>query len=313
MKPDILLVEDTITELPIVAALESDFTVHLLPEKGDREAVLAEVAGRIRGMSTTPLAGADARLINALPHLEIIAIAGNHTDRIDLDAARARNIPVTNTPPVTTEDVADLVAALLLSVARGVAAADRFVRAGRWPLGFMPLGTQVSGKKVGIVGLGRIGRESARRLEGFRMDISYHQRQPLTGADYPYFADLVEMARAVDFLVVTCITAPSTHHMINAPVLKALGPHGFLVNIARGVIDETALLRALRDRDIAGVACDVFENEPTVPEELFAFDNVVLTPHIGAGTTAVRQVMADTAAANLRAHFAGKPLLMPVP
>lgn len=313
MKPDVLLVEDTINEVPIVAALEPDFTVHLLPEKGDREAVLAEVAERIRGMSTSPLAGADARLINALPRLEIIAIAGNHTDRIDLEAARARNILVTNTPPVTTEDVADLVMALLLNVARGVAAADRFVRAGRWPLGLLPLATRVSGKKVGIVGLGRIGRESARRLESCRMDICYHGPRPLADVDYRYYPDLVEMARAVDFLVITCITRPTTHHMINGPVLRALGPQGFLVNVARGVIDEAALLRALHDGDIAGVASDVFENEPMVPEELFAMDNVVLTPHIGAGTTEVRQALADAGAANLRAHFAGKPLLTPVP
>jgi lactate dehydrogenase-like 2-hydroxyacid dehydrogenase len=210
--------------------------------------------------------------------------------------------------------VADFAIAHLLAVARRVAEGDDFVRAGRWPSGPMPFSTRVTGKTLGIVGLGQIGRIVARRAEGLDMTVCYHQPEPKPGVPYRYFADVVELARHVDFLSLHCPAGPETRHLIDRAVLEALGPQGILVNVARGlVVDEAALIEALAGGTIAGAGLDVFEDEPHVPERLRAMANVVLSPHTGAFTEEAKAQMLDVSVANLDAHFAGQPLISPVP
>jgi hydroxypyruvate reductase len=216
---------------------------------------------------------------------------------------------------VLNDEVADLALALMLSVARKVPQADRYVREGQWAeKGNMPLATKMSGKRLGIVGLGRIGKAIAARAQGFGMSIAYTGRTQQAGVTFPYFPSAKALAANVDFLVVITPGGEATRHMIDAEVLKALGPKGYLVNVARGtVVDEPALIEALQQRTIAGAGLDVFYNEPNVPAALRALDNVVLTPHMASATHETRQAMADLALHNLQAHFAGKPLLSPVP
>ena len=314
MKPHILLVRERhrLQSPVFVRSLENHFTVHEMPAEGDRDAFLAGVADRVRALVTTTVAGADAALINALPRLEIIACSGGHPDRIDRRAAQARGIPVTDTPGVSADDVADLAVTLLLGVARRAFEGDRFVRAGRWLEGALGLGVRVSGKTAGVVGLGSIGGRVARRLEGFGMEIRYHGPRAKAGVPYAFHADLVGMARAVDFLVITCASCPETRHIVGRPVLEALGPRGYLVSIARGAIDDGALVRSLADGVIAGAGLDVFEDEPRIPAALFAMDNVVLSPHIGGLTEETKEGQVDLTIENLLAHFAGRPLPTPV-
>jgi len=235
-------------------------------------------------------------------------------DGVDVAAARERGIAVTHTPNVLNDEVADLAMALVLAVSRRLVEADRYVRTGAWAKGPMPLARKVSGARMGIVGLGRIGNAIARRAEAFGMSIAYTARAEKADAPYPYFATAEALAREVDFLVVITPGGAATRKLIDAKVLAALGKKGYLVNVARGsVVDEPALVEALRAGTIAGAGLDVFENEPNVPAELLALDNVVLTPHVGSATWQTRQAMADLSFGNLQAHFAGKPLLSPVP
>jgi lactate dehydrogenase-like 2-hydroxyacid dehydrogenase len=223
-------------------------------------------------------------------------------------------VPVTNTPDVLTDEVADMGIALMLSVARRIPQADKYVRAGLWPGGPVPLARKVSGARLGIVGLGRIGQAIARRAEGFGMSIAYTTRTKRTDVAYRYFPTALALAAEVDFLMVITPGGAGTKGLINAGVLKALGPQGYLINVARGsVVDQSALIQALDQGLIAGAALDVFEDEPNVPEALRIRDNVVLTPHIASATWQTRKAMADLAFGNLQAHFAGKPLLTPVP
>jgi D-3-phosphoglycerate dehydrogenase len=293
--------------------LERYFHVHGLP---DTDAVARSVAGfadKVRALVTTTVAGADRRLIAALPNLELVVCLGGHVDRIDRQAAGARGIPVTNTPNVSSPDVADLAIALMLGIARRVCESDRFVRAGRWTTTSMPFGRRVNGKRLGIVGLGTIGSIVARRAEGFDMEIAYFGRAAKKGIPYRFYDDVVQMAADVDFLTLHCKSGPETRHLVDARVLKALGPEGFLINAARGeVVDERALIQALRDGTIAGAGLDVFENEPCVSPEFTGLDNVVVQAHHGAYTVETKQIMTDLALANLQAHFAGKPLVTPV-
>jgi lactate dehydrogenase-like 2-hydroxyacid dehydrogenase len=229
-------------------------------------------------------------------------------------AARERGIAVTHTPSVLNDDVADLALGLMLAVARRIPQADRFVRDGRWPAGPMPLARKVSGSRLGIVGLGRIGQAIARRAEAFGMRIAYTARSEKPGLAYPYFPTPQALAAQVDFLIVITPGGAATRKLIDAQVLKALGPQGYLINVARGsVVDEQALIEALQDGGIAGAALDVFENEPDVPQALRSLDNVVLTPHTASATAQTRQAMANLVLDNLRAHFAGQPLPTPVP
>jgi hydroxypyruvate reductase len=314
-KPDLLLIH---TSAPMVLpGLEERFIVHRPPEGSgpgdDRDAFVAGIADRIRALMVSTFFGADADLINALPNLEIVINGGGHYDSTDVEAVRARGLPMTYTPQLTTEDVADHVISLLLHVARRMCEGDRFVRAGDWLHGPMGFGTQVHGKRFGIVGLGHIGRAVGRRAEAFDLDVCYNGPRRKDDVSYHYFADLEEMAAAVDFMAVTCCTAPATHHIVNGPVLQALGEKGLLVSVARQCIDQTALIAALEEDTIAGTGLDVFESEPDLPAALLALENVVLTPHMASSAIEAKQDQRDMILANLDAHFAGQPLPTPIP
>lgn len=294
-------------------SLSQHFVVHDRLHQTD-PAALALAASRIRAIAASGDSQASAALINQLPALEIISVMGVGYDGVDVAAARARGVVVTHTPDVLNDDVADLALGMMLSVARALPQADAFVRAGGWSNGAMPLQRKMSGSRLGLVGMGRIGQAIAERAQAFGMPIAYTARNPRSQLPYRYFASAQALAAESDFLVVITPGGESTRKLINAEVLRALGPQGFLVNVARGsVVDEAALIEALEQGVIAGAALDVFENEPVVPERLRALSNVVLTPHVGSATVATRRAMADLAFANLQAHFEGTPLLSPVP
>ncbi|MEM7679421.1 MAG: 2-hydroxyacid dehydrogenase [Pseudomonadota bacterium] len=292
-------------------ALEQEFEV-LKPAKPDPERIIRENKGDIRAI-TTYLTPISKQLIEALPNLEIIACGAVGYDHIDLETAFARDIKITNTPDVLTNDTADIGLSLLLNVARRAVEGDAFVRAGLWEKRGFSLGTTLSGKKAGVVGLGRIGQAVAKRLAAFEMDISYFGPNEKSDQPYQYYNDLEDMAAHVDFLVLTCVGGKDTHDLIDYKILEALGPHGFLINIARGsVVQQEDLLVALHNKTIAGAGLDVYQNEPHVPDVLFTMDNVVLTPHIGSATIETRTKMGQIVADNLAAHFEGKPLLTEV-
>jgi hydroxypyruvate reductase len=301
--------------LPLLPALErglaENYVVHKLPPAGpERDAFLAARGAEFDGMVTSAQGGASAELIAALPNLRVISSFGVGLDQFDLQAAARRGIPVGYTPDVLNDCVADLAFSLVLATGRRIPEADRFVRAGRWARKeAFPLGRQVTGAKLGIVGLGRIGRTVARRASGFDMEVRYHNRRPVEGVAWGYEAELLELARWADFLVVITAGGPETRHLIDDSVLDALGPEGYLVNVSRGtVVDEAALVRALRDKRIAGAGLDVYEREPNVPEALFALDNVVLMPHIASSTVQTRQAMAQRVLDNLAAFYAGREM-----
>lgn len=311
-KPELLAV----ARLPdfLLDDLRQDHVLHDLTAAADAEALLREVGDRVRGIVAGGMKGPDAALIGRLPKLEIIASYSVGYDATDVPVAQARGVIVTHTPDVLTDDVADLAMTLMLMVGRRVGEAERFIRDRRWLQGPMPLGVKVSGKRLGIIGLGRIGTAVARRAAGFGMTILYTDIVVKAGAPYLFVPDLLALARQSDFLLVSCVGGPTTRNLIDAAVLDALGPKGFLVNVARGtIVDETALVRALREKRIAGAGLDVFLDEPRAPAELLEMDNVVATPHIASGTHETRRAMAALVAANLRAHFAGRPVLTPVP
>ncbi len=295
---------------PSYEAMERDFTVHKLWQAKDRAAFLAQVAPRVRAIQTSGSHGADAGLMDALPKAEMISHFGVGVDSVDLDAAKQRGLIVTNTPDVLNECVADLAMGLTLATLRRISLGDRFVRAGSWLKGALPLAQKVGGKTMGILGYGRIGKAIAKRADAFGMHIVYHGRKPQADVAYKYYPKLVDMARDCDVLMVICPGGPATYRMVNADVLKALGPEGTLINVARGsVVDEQALVKALTDGTLGAAGLDVFENEPRVPEALFALDQVVLQPHVGSATHETRKAMGDLTVDNLRAHFAGKPVL----
>jgi lactate dehydrogenase-like 2-hydroxyacid dehydrogenase len=294
--------------------LAETYTIHRLPPAGpERQAFLAARGAEFDGIVSSANAGVDAALIDALPNARVISSFGVGLDRFDLPAAARRGIPVGYTPDVLNDCVADMAFGLLLSVARRLPEADRFVRAGRWSAPGatpFPLGFQVSHGKLGIVGLGRIGRTIARRASGFDMEVRYHGRKPVEGVEWRYEPGLLELARWADFLVVITAGGAGTRHLVDATVLDALGPKGFLVNVSRGsVVDEAALVQALREKRIGGAGLDVFESEPQVPADLFTLDNVVLAPHIASSTVQTREAMGQRVLDNLAAFFAGKPLV----
>ncbi|MGE8635443.1 MAG: 2-hydroxyacid dehydrogenase [Achromobacter piechaudii] len=308
--PHLLMVGPLLPDL--VADLESRYLVHRLWEAADADALLREHGPHIRGIATSGRFGATAELINALPALEGIFSFGVGYDTIDLAAARARGVVVTNTPGVLDACVADTALALMLAAPRRIAQADRFVRAGRWPGENFPLGTRMSGKRCGIVGLGNIGLQIARRAAAFDMEILYTNRKPRADAPegYRYCPDIETLAAECDFLVLAVPGGDATRHMVNAKVLDALGPTGWLINIARGtVVDEAALVSALEDKRIAGAGLDVFEHEPATPAAFNAMDNVVLLPHIASGTHETRRAMADLMVANLDGWFRDEKVL----
>jgi lactate dehydrogenase-like 2-hydroxyacid dehydrogenase len=295
--------------------LEQTYTLHHYWEL-DREVFRREIAAKVRGVATTGTLGCKGELIDALPALEIISVYGIGVDAVDLARAKARGIPVTVTPDVLTDDVADLAVGLMIAVSRRVVQADRYVRSGQWASTRreMPIARKVSGKKVGILGLGRIGKALAKRLVAMDMQVSYVDVVANPSLPYRQLNDVVELARDNDFLVVTAAASSATRKIVNKDVLEALGPEGTLVNVARGsIVDEEALVRALQEGRLGAAALDVFADEPNVPEALFTMPNVVLTPHIASGTLETRLAMGDLVIRNLEAHFAGRPLLTPFP
>ena len=275
--------------------------------KGDFD----KVAGIVRGCVTNGHSGPPPEMIDRMPKLEIIASASVGYDGIPVEYARSKGIPVTNTPDVLNDDVADLAIGLMIMTARRLVASDKYVRAGRWSKeGDYPLAQKASGKRVGILGMGRIGKEIGKRAEAMNNTVAYHSRRPVEGVPYKHYPDLVELARNSDFLIVIIPSTPQTQKIVSKQVIEALGPTGILVNVARGaVVDEDALVEALKSGKLGGAGLDVFVNEPEVPEALFAMDNVVLQPHVGSATHDTRRAMSQLVLDNLDAKFAGKPLL----
>lgn len=311
VKPELLMVGPMMPH--VMEALDNDFTVHRLWQATDRGALLKQVRDKVRAAATSGNLGFSAEMMDALPKLEIIACYGVGVDAIDLEHAARRNIIVTNTPDVLNDDVANMAIALLLATSREIVNADRYVRKGKWLKGPMHLTRAIRGRRLGILGLGRIGKDIARKAEVFGMEIAYHGRQQQEGVPYRYYADLVEMARDCDFLVAICPGGPSTDKIVNRAVLDALGPDGIFINVARGsVVDEPALVAALQEGRLGGAGLDVFAEEPKVPEALLKMDRVVLQPHAASATHETRRAMGDLVVKNLRAHFAGKPVLTPV-
>ncbi len=312
MKPDVL----SLGNFPeaTMAELDRRFTLHhfydfALPPPG----LKPEVAGRIRGIATEANRGANRTLIAMLPRLEVISTFGVGVDAVDLVAARERSIPVTNTPGILADEVADLAIGLMLASARQILIADSFVRNGNWAKGPISFGRSVGCKTMGVVGLGGIGRAIADRGAAFRMRVLYHGPRPKPDAPYTFVPDLVELARQSDYLMVASKGGPATRHLISAQVIAALGPEGTLVNVARGsVVDEAALIAALAEHRLGFAALDVFENEPNVPAELLALPNVIVQPHHGSATTETRTAMGQLMIDNISAHFEGRPLLTPV-
>ena len=312
MKPEILLLKPIYA--PVQAQLETEFTVRKLWQASDPGKYLRDACGGVRAVVTAGVTGIARDDMEALPKLELVACFGNPREKvIDLEAAAKRGIPVTNTPDSIVDAVAELAAGMAVALMRGICEGDRFVRAGRWPSTAPKAGNTLIGKTCGIVGLGGIGRETATRMEAFGMSVRYHGPRRKDGVAYPYHADIASLAEASDCLVVACPLIPETRGLVDARVLTALGPEGFLVNVARGpIVDEAALIEALEEKRIAGAALDVFWNEPQVPAALVTMENVVLLPHIGSTTQEIREERGRKLMANLHAHFAGKPVPNPM-
>lgn len=298
----------------VIEALDRAFTLHRLWEQADRRRFLGEVGPRIQGVATSTLFGRmDASLFEPLPNLEIVSSFGVGYDNVDVDEAARRNVIVTNTPDVLNDEVADLTLGLLLATLRKIPQADRYLREGKWLQASFPLSATLRERKVGIVGLGRIGKAIARRVEGFGVSIAYHGRTRQEGVSYSYYPTLIGMAEACDVLIVITPGGAGTRHLINAEVLKALGPNGVLINVARGsVVDEQALIEALKSGTILTAGLDVYEDEPRVPQELIDMEHVVLLPHIASASVHTRNAMGQLVADNLISWFDGKGPLTPV-
>ncbi|MEK6346552.1 MAG: 2-hydroxyacid dehydrogenase [Burkholderia sp.] len=295
---------------PDMLVLAERYALHVLADAPDRAALLAELAPRVRVLATNGEAGADAALIDALPKLEAIVSYGVGVDAIDLRHAASKGIRVTNTPDVLTEDVADLGLALMLALAREVAANDARVRAGEWGREHFALTSRMYGKRLGIIGLGRVGRAVARRAAAFDMAIAYHDRARFDDLPYAFHDSAAALAANVDFLMVCAAADQIPRGAIGAEVFEALGPNGFLINIARGsILDEPVLVDYLSDGRLRGAALDVFWNEPAIDRRLLALPNVVLSPHRASATVETRAAMARLVRANLDAWLAGEPLV----
>ncbi len=311
------------TRIPIVAygplspyleeRLKARFLVHALAADADPDN-LPEAVREARALVSFGATGASAAMMDALPRLEMIGLFSVGYDKVDVAHAKAKGIKVSNTPDVLTDDVADLAVGLLYATVRNIAANDRMVRSGRWARGeTVHLSRSVTGRRIGILGLGRIGRAIARRVEPVAGEIIYHNRRPQPDTPYRYVDDPIQFARESDVIIVATSGGPEARKLVDAKMLDALGPQGVLINISRGsVIDEEALVAALVQGRIGGAGLDVFAQEPHVPETLFAMDNVVLQPHQGSATVNTRKAMADLVLANLDAWAAGKPLITPV-
>jgi lactate dehydrogenase-like 2-hydroxyacid dehydrogenase len=311
MKPEIIITAKG--HAGTMATLQAEFNTHHLSEASDRNALFEKCAPRVRGLATFGPMPVDGRLMDALPKLEIISNFGVGVDAINLADARQRKIIVTNTPDVLNDCVADTALALVMNTVRKFPQSEAYLRAGHWAArGPYPLTTSLGGKTLGILGLGRIGEAIAKRAIACGMKIRYHNRNR-KDVPYPYDPDPVTLAKNADVLMVVTPGGAATNKLINEKVLTALGPEGYLVNIARGsIVDEPVLLRFLQQKKIAGAGLDVFVEEPRVPPEFFTLDNAVLFPHVGSATVETRKAMGDLQIENLRRHFAGKPVLTPV-
>lgn len=291
-------------------ALAAHYTVHKLHEAADKDGLLVEIKDRVRG-----IAGGNVgpELMDKLPKLEIIANFGVGYDSIDTKAARERNIRVTNTPNVLNDAMAEITIGLMISLARRLPQADQHVRQGKWPAGGFPLQRELNGKTLGILGLGRIGKEVAARAQAMRMRVVYHGRHRQPDEPFVYYDKLIDMARDADWLVAITPGGKATDKIVSREVLTALGPEGFFVSMGRGTsVDEASMIELLQNGGLGGAALDVFEKEPQVPAALFALDNVVLSPHQGSATHQTRRKMGELVVNNLDAHFAGEPLLSAV-
>lgn len=312
MKPEILVTRPFYP--PTMGQLEREFTVHPLWRAQDPDALLRELSERLRVVVTTGLAGFSPAQMDALPRLELVACYGNpHSGLVNLPDAKARGVIVTNTPDSITAIVADLALGIVIATMRRIVEGDRFVRAGKWREGPLAVGRDLGGKVCGIVGLGAIGRAIAKRVEVCGMSVCYHGPHRKDDVPYRYYTDLEAMAREVDCLVVMCPLTAATRDLVGKRVIDALRPESFLVNIARGpVVNQEALIAALREKRIAGAGLDVYWDEPNVPPELTAMENVVLSPHLGSATIEIREERGRKLLANLRAHFSGQPVPTPV-
>jgi lactate dehydrogenase-like 2-hydroxyacid dehydrogenase len=291
------------------ATLEAEFNVHKLHEAPDRDTFLKSISQTIRGIASFGTAPVDGKLMDALPKVEIISNFGVGVDQINLDDAKKRGIIVTNTPDVLNECVADTAIALVLNTLRRLPQCEAYLRAGKWLAAPYPLATSLGGKTMGILGLGRIGEAVAKRATACGMTIRYHNRSR-KDVPYPYDPDPVTLARNSDVLMVVTPGGAETKNLVNAAVLDALGPQGYLVNIARGsVVDEPILLKYLQDKRIAGAGLDVFADEPRVPPAFFSLENAVLFPHVASATVETRKAMGDLQIENLRRHFSGRQVL----
>jgi lactate dehydrogenase-like 2-hydroxyacid dehydrogenase len=291
-------------------ALAERYTVHKLFEQSDKDAWLAQNGARIRAHAGS---GVLADLMDKLPNLEIIASFGVGYDNIDTKAAKARNIRVTNTPDVLNDAVAETALALMIGLARKLPHADRFTREGKWEDANFPFVQELRGKTLGILGLGRIGKEIAARAQAFKMRIVYHGRHRQPTEPHVYYEKLEDMARDSDWLVLVAPGGKETEGIVSRAVLEALGPEGYLVNVGRGtLVDEPAMIELLASGKLGGAGLDVFADEPHVPQELRDLDNVVLTPHYASATQTTRDAMGALLVKNLGRHFAGEPLISAV-
>lgn len=291
------------------------FVMHRFFEVEDKAEYLKKHAKNIKGIATRGELGADRALIESLPALEVISVYGVGYDAVDLKAAGERNICVTNTPDVLTKDVADFGLAMMLSLSRQVVGGSEWVRSGNWAnTGNFPLASRAHGKRVGVLGLGRIGYEVAKRLVGFDMEISYSDvSEKDYASDWQFVQDPVALAESSDFLFVTLAASAETHHIVNKEVIEAVGSNGMVINVSRAAnIDEDALLDALENGALGSAALDVFEGEPALNPRFLALDNVLLQPHQASGTFETRKAMGDLVRENLRAHFEGRDLLTAV-
>lgn len=296
----------------VMDSLGEKFSIQRYWEADNKADFLAQNS-KVRFLATNGHDGCSAEIMDALPKLEIISCYGVGTDAIDLQAAKARGIRVTNTPEVLSDAVAELALGMMLGLCRRIVDADQFIRDGKWTSGGYPLTGELTGSTIGILGLGRIGKEIAQRAQAFKMQVVYHGRTEQRFEPFPYYANLEDMARDVDWLVAVVPGGASTTKLVDRNVLKALGPKGAVVNLGRGsLIDEAAMIELLKSGELGGAALDVFEEEPKMSEELWSLPNVVLSPHQGSATEKTRWSMGDLVVRNLLAHQDGMPTITPV-
>lgn len=313
-KPELLMIIPMMTL--VTDQLEQQFVVHRLWDAKDRDALIKEAGPNISAIASFAPGKVPATLIAALPKLKIIAHFGVGYDPVDVAAAAKRGIIITNTPDVLNEEVADTALGLLLMTVRELGLAEQYLRAGHWAKSgdYRLTRHTLRDRKVGILGLGRIGKAIARRVEAFGLPVTYYGRKQQPDVAYRFYSDIVAMARDVDTLIAITPGGEGTKNLINAQVLEALGPRGVVINVARGtVIDETALIAALKAKTIAAAGLDVFWNEPRVNPELITLDNVVLLPHVGSASVHTRDAMGQLVVDNLKAYLASTPPLTPVP